>query len=516
MTAVQHAARSRARARRVALLIAVGLAATVFALAAPAVPLVPTSPASAACGRGALTAEQLNAVFSRPGVGAVGGNPGYAGGDYQRSYRLPDGRVLWLFQDVFFSADDDLRDSLTAAAHNAGLVQDGSCFTVLGGPGRNLIGHESTVPLSRWFWALDGAIGHDGMLWVFVAEMANPNNTGAGPGMRPVGTWIARLDPSSLAVVSLRRAPDSSARLHGWSVVSDDRWSYLYSHCYRQFVNGDSGLDQFDPTCSPHAHLARVPIGRFAAVPQYWTGAGWSARPSDSRPVSTRGAANPMSVRRVGSTYVNVTKTDDWWGLWIHVDTAPTPMGPWQTAESVWIVGDRKCEGCGIYHAHLTERLAQSRLLVATSNGAPYEFWYRNAALYRPTFRALDLPRYAPPVELVGTRSASRSPLRIVDTSTRGRALRLGQVRVVDVARAVPDDAVGVRAVITLVDPRRPVQVHAWACGTRPSDRPAVRSRSGGTLSRTRVIALDAEQRLCLATSATAHVRVDVVGSYRR
>jgi hypothetical protein len=513
---VPRVAGSHTTVRRLALLATIGLAASTLALAAPTVPLAPASEASAACGRGALTADQLNSVFSRPGVGATGTQPGYAGGDYQRSYRLPDGRVLWLFQDVFFSADDDLRDSLTAAAHNAGLVQDGTCFTVVGGPGRNLIGHESTVPLSRWFWALDGAMGHDGMLWVFVAEIANPNNTGAGPGMRPVGTWIARLDPSTLAVVSLRRAADDSTRLYGWSVVSDGRWSYLYGHCYRQFVNGASGLDQFDPTCSPHSYLARVPQGRFDATPRYWTGSGWSTRPARARPVSTRGAANPMSVRRVGSTFVNVTKTDDWWGLWIHVDTAPTPMGPWQTAESVWIVGDRKCEGCGIYHAHLTQGLVQRRLLVATSNGAPYELWYRNADLYRPTFRSIEVPRDAPPVDLEGTRAIVLSPRRVVDTATRGRAIRLGEVRVVDVARAVPDAAIGVRATVTVVDARRPVQVHAWACGSRPSDRPAVRARHGGTASRTRVVALDAEQRLCLATSATADVRVDVVGALRR
>jgi hypothetical protein len=498
--------------RRVAAIVTVGLAASVLTVATP---VAPPAPARAACDGTALTAEQLTAVFSRPGVGAVRGNPGFAGGDYQRSYRLPDGRVLWLFQDVFFSADDDLRDSLTAAAHNAGIVQDGSCFTILGGPGRNLIGHESTVPLSRWFWALDGTIGRDGLLWVFVAEMANPDNTGAGPGMRPVGTWVARIDPASLQVVSLRRAADSSARLHGWSVVSDDSWSYLYSHCYRQFVNGQSGIEQFDPRCSPDAHLARVPRGRFAADPQYWTGSGWSSRRSDSRPVSTRGATNPMSVRRFGSTYVNVTKTDDWWGLWIHVDMAPTPMGPWQPAESLWIVGDRKCEGCGIYHAHLTDRLVGRRLLVATSNGAPYEFWYRDASLYRPTFRSIELPRYAPPIDLQGARRVDSAARRLLDTSSRGGALRLGEVRMVDASRLVPADAVGVRARITLVNPRRPVRVHAWACGTRPADDPAVTSRGGRTRGRTRTVALDGDQRLCLAASGTVHVRVDVVSTYR-
>jgi hypothetical protein len=172
----------------------------------------------------------LNSVFSRPGVGG-GAAGGFAGGDYQRVFELPDGRRLWVFQDAFYSADDDVRDSLTAASRNAALVQSGRCWRVLSGPGVEFVGESLTVPLRRWFWLLDGEMGADGMLWVFAAEMANPNGTGAAFGAHPVGTWVARVDPVSLRVVSFGPARLPGPDLFGWSVVSAGRWSYLYSNC---------------------------------------------------------------------------------------------------------------------------------------------------------------------------------------------------------------------------------------------------------------------------------------------
>lgn len=386
--------------RRRALSSALLVTALAAAVALPGVPA-----ARAACDGSSLGAPALNRAFARPGLGATSTIPGYAGGDYQRMYELPDGRVLWLFQDMFLSNDDDLRDSLTAAAHNNGLVQDGSCFRVLGPANRNLIGHDLTIPLRRWFWPLDGEIGRDGRLWVFVAEMSNPNGTGAGPGARPVATWVARLDVTTLRVLSFTPAPQDSARLYGWSVVSDTRWSYLYGWCYRQFTEGTTAsVAQFDPDCMSKVFLARVPAGRYGAEPTYWTGNGWSRSARRARPVSNRAASNPPNVRRFGATYVNVSKSDDWWGLWIHIDTASSPVGPWQTKRSIWIVDDRRCEGCGLYHAQAARSLVNGRLLIATSNGAPYEFWYRNAWLYRPSFRSIRLPRPGdPPARPAGT-----------------------------------------------------------------------------------------------------------------
>ena len=297
------------------------LAATMWLGAAVVAPAAEVAVAAPDCTPGKLDAAQLNAIFASPGVG---GSQGYAGGDYPHAYPLPDGRVLWLFQDVFYSGDNDLRDSLTAAAHNGGVVQSGSCFTTIGGPGHNAIGNEGTQPLSRWFWALDGEIGYDGMLWIFLAEMRNPNGTGAGLGTAPSGTFLARIDPATLEVLSVAPAPDASASLYGWSVVSTDRYSYLYGHCYRQYVHDVNGPGQFDSTCMPKAYLARVPVGRFDVAPEYFAGSGasgsmWSTdasaavpfsyRPPTGTDVIVRGRLDCLVIRADGAATIVEFKT---------------------------------------------------------------------------------------------------------------------------------------------------------------------------------------------------------------
>ena len=354
-----------------------------------------TPPAEAACTPANLSATKLNSIFAQPGVGRTATARGFGGGDYQRVYALPGGRNLWLFQDMFFSNDNDLRDSLEEAAHNAGLVQTGTCWSLVGGPRmRNFIGSSLTTPLSRWFWPMDGEIGADGMLWIFVAEMRNPNGTGAAWGARPVATWVARVNPTTLQVISFTQASNAGTRLYGWSVVSDANYSYLYGHCYRQFVNPVDGVGQFDAGCMPSSYLARVPRGRFDVAPTYWNGTRWTTNRNGAAAVMTRGHANPMDVQRFGNVYVNVTKIDDWWGLTIHVDRASRPEGPWTQVRAIDVFGLRRCAGeCGNYHAQLMPYLSgNGRMVVSLSNGGRLDLWQRNAYLYRPGFLALPVP----------------------------------------------------------------------------------------------------------------------------
>ena len=71
-----------------------------------------------------------------------------------------------------------------------------------------------------------------------------------------------------MQVVDRRPATDDSASLYGFSVASDDDYTYLYAHCYRQF-----GWDAFpfvsppvyvhDWDCAGHVTVARVPSGHF-------------------------------------------------------------------------------------------------------------------------------------------------------------------------------------------------------------------------------------------------------------
>jgi len=478
-----------------------------------AVQAATSTPAEAACDGSSLSAAQLNAVFANPGVG---GGAGYAGGDYQHVYALPDGRKLWLFQDVFFSADNDLRDSLTMAAHNAGLVQNGTCWSVVGGPKmNNYIGKSLTTPLQRWFWPLDGEIGADGALWVFMVEMRNPYGTGAAWGAAPASTWVARIDPSSLAVLSFAPAADTGSRLYGWSVTSDDTYSYLYGHCYRQFTNQVNSAAQFDSACMPHTFLARVPKGHFEMAPQYWTAGGWTTNQYGAQPLMTRGAANPMDVQRFGDVYVNVTKIDDWWGAWIYVDKAPTPWGPWESDQSIWVVNDRRCSQCGIYRAHLLPYLDDNgQMVLSWSNGGPFNLWQANSWLYRPSFRAISLPQYRVDAPVAGAGMQPRVPVRAVDTRSTGQRIRGGTFVKLPLAGKLAANAVGVVANLTAVNPARMGFLTAWPCGARMPVASVLNYRAGRVTANGVHVRLSPGQELCVYSSADADVIVDVVGSY--
>jgi hypothetical protein len=497
-------------------------------------PSAPITDASG-CGPSELTAAQLNTAFSRPGLGATASQQGFGGGDYQRTYPLPDGRVLWLFQDLHYSNDEDLlndwpgdaaRGASTNAAHNSGLIQRGNCWTILGGRAQDLIGRPQTIDSRRWYWALDGEIGADGNLWIFVVEMEHPTGGGAGPGSRPTGTWLAVFDPFTLRQIDFRRAPNSGTQLYGWSVTSTDQWSYLYGHCYRQFVNNVNGPGQFDSACMPHTYVARVPRGRFDVQPTYWDGRSWSSNAAAARPVMTRGAANPMSVQWFGDSFVSVTKQDDWWGTQIFVDVASQPQGPFQQAQaSISILNDRRCSECGLYHAQLMPWLdPQGRVIISISNGAPYHLWMQNARLYRPSFYTIPLPAApagsaptSPPAFSAGAGTAgfvAVDPVRLVDTREPDQAfgrLRRGTVATLDLSDIVPAGTTAAVLNLTTTATAANGWLRAFPCSGREPSTSNVNQRVGRTVTNTAIVPIG-DGRLCFTSHTVTDVVVDLNG----
>jgi len=372
------------------LILSAVLAGTTLAGAA-LVGVEPARPAAAAGCEGGLTSAALNDLIrgTRRGAG------GLAGMDYAHAQRLPDGRVLWLFQDAFLGDVSHLDQA--AFVHNAGLIQFGSCVKVLHSGTRSRprswLGASGETLLTRWFWPLDAAIGSDGHLRQFMVEMYNPNRTGAAVGAAPVRVWIATIRLSDLRVLSFATAPDDGERpLYGFSITSDDSWTYLYGHCYRQYTN-PGFIGSHDLECGPDVYVARVPKGELTATPHYWNGSDWLAGRANAAPVMRRGsAANPMQVRYVDGTYLAVTKIDDWFGLRVYIDTAPSPTGPWTEVGS--IQPDLVCGACTTYFAHLLPwRDADGSLLVAISNNAwSFSLARANPAYYRPRIMSIRPP----------------------------------------------------------------------------------------------------------------------------
>jgi hypothetical protein len=342
--------------------------------------------AATACASG-IGPSDLNTRFAN-GIGPVRGL------DYQRSFPLPGGRTLWLFQDAFIRVPS----GTNRLVHNIGMVQSGRCFTLLrsGTPSnpRPWIGARRTTPLQHWFWPLAGTVAADGTFKLFVAEMVE-----RGPRYltktEPVATWIATISLPRLQITSLRPAPNPSPQLYGWSVVDDGPFTYLFGHCYRQF--GWSFLGHHP--CAANVRVARVPRGRLGATPTYWNGVRWSARARSAVNVAPRrgprGEArdvNPMQVAQVGRCWIAVTKVGDWFGDSIYLDRAPSPAGPWRTAAVIPARPLGPTSTHNTYFASLVGPSAGAQTIGLSNNR-----W--DGALsgaYRPTFRAVPLSTWGP------------------------------------------------------------------------------------------------------------------------
>jgi hypothetical protein len=368
-------------------LVGLGIASLLAAL----VCVLPMRAASArAAGRdcGGNDARHLDRLFRRQ-VGRI------VGGDYVRGFRLPSGDTLFLLQDVFVAATDDAEvDDLARAgfAHNAGVVvsAEGCAVTTLFG-GRSYIGGDLTRRLSRWFWAMGGDMGADGLLHVMVAEMRNPNGTGAAMGALPVATWHATIDPVTFDVRSFAPAADASADLYGWAVASDTNYTYLYAHCYRQFVPGT--YLGYDTACSSRVTVARVPRGHFESIPMYFAGGQWVRDRLRATPLGFPGerAVNPVSVQYLDGEFFSASKEGDWWGTTIYVDRSTSPTGPWTTVAK--LTPSERCGDCNTYFASLMPwRDRHGEVVIALSNNAwdMHKVAYANPWIYRPSFlRAL-------------------------------------------------------------------------------------------------------------------------------
>ncbi len=364
---------------RRAISVAAAVLATSWAIGAPR--------AAAADCAASSTAAGLDAFFTANDAA------GLAGADYPHAYALPDGRTLWMFQDAFIGADDQLGDD--RFAHNAAVVQSGNCFELLptsGGNGTSWIGSWVEQGLRKWFWPLDAEVGADGYLWLFLAEVHNPNGGGAAAGAEPVATWRARYRLPDLELVDLEPAADASRSLFGYAIVSDDAWTYLFGHCYRQFVAEGAGADGFDPACSPYTYVARVPRGELDHELEYWSGAGWTAERAARQPVLSGQRSMPVSVERFGDVYVAASDDDDWFGADVVIRTAPAPQGPW--TEALRYTPETRCAACNNYGAFILPHLEDGRVVIAHSNNA----WdmrgeaFGHASLYRIGVRAVQVP----------------------------------------------------------------------------------------------------------------------------
>lgn len=338
-----------------------------------------------------LTVESLGTMFDdEPG--------GIIGADYPRTLALPDGNVLWTFQDARIRTPDGAR-----YVHNIGMLQRGRCFSILvGGSSRYpaaWLFTEHTAPEFRWFWPLDAEIGTDGQVYVFAVEM-NERGERYLERAEPGGVYVARFNPDNWNVEWYGRPADTSTGLYGWSIESDDEWTYLFAHCHRQF-GYDSVWDgaAHDRSCTQRVTVGRVRAGRIFDQPTYWTGAGWSS--DRSRAVSIIAAQGqwtmPTQFIRKNGQWLAITKIDDWFGSEIVVQSALHPAGPYVDTERRSAV--RKCgiTECTTYFSSWIDGQNLGRPNDVLISSLSHNRWDGEPSwVYRPTYEAVAPPTDEP------------------------------------------------------------------------------------------------------------------------
>ncbi len=376
-----------------------------------------------------LNASGLDAFFASR-VGPV------LGWDYQHVIPLGGARHLWLFQDTFVDhTGGATRLDQASFVHNAALVQDGRCFTLLhagtaAAPDEFEPGDGAGNTLQKWFWPMGG--DSDGTTaWVFWAEMVKDPVDPTPPdglGWHPVRTWVATYDAATLQRTDFRPAPnDGAAPIYGYAVDSDGSWTYLFGNTFEQNLTREGGFWNV-PHSGSKIWLARIPRFAFHTRPEYRTADGWSSRPEDAVPIVDRfNIENPMQPRLIDGQWVSATAIDGYWGSNFLVDVAAHPWGPWHPVDLAPLVPRRGDPLMNTYHAHvLPWRDGFGSVQIAVSNNARdmVRDAYPNPWRYRPVVFArpfVDTPTPAttlPPPLATTTTTTSTTVVPTTSTTT--------------------------------------------------------------------------------------------------
>lgn len=347
------------------------------------------------------------------------------GWDYQHVYPLGGDRYLWLFQDTFIDHTGVVGNLGDARfVHNAALLQQGRCFTLLhrgttNKPAPFEEGDGSGRVLTSWFWPMGGELV-DGTLQVFWAQMVKDSYDPRPPdglGWHPERLWLATYDATTLQRLSFAPATDPGVTpIYGYAVSSDATHTYLFGNTFEQNLVREGGFWK-GPHSATQMWLARVPRGRLSAPPEYRTADGWSPRRGDAVPFLSRFyAENPMQPRFLDGQWVAATDVDGYWGDALAIDVAPDPWGPWTTVEFFGLLPRNNDPLMNTYHAHLMPwRDAFGSVVVSVSNNARNmlrDAWPRPDR-YRPMFTySAFRPTPPPPTTTVP------APPTLPDTTT--------------------------------------------------------------------------------------------------
>jgi hypothetical protein len=267
----------------------------------------------------------------------------WTGGDGGASTRLPDGRYVYIYNDMFAGSvsggNPASRSTGLISARNALVVADSSNTPVstLTGPG----GGDLVPPLpgttDRFQWGGGRGIIENNQLKL-IANRIGPNGYADH-----FGTYIASFSLPGLNLVSVQQAsPPAPSQTHIF-------WSDLFPSGAYTYIYGDR-------------YIARAPAGNLAGPWQYRTASGWSSNEGDA--VKVQHFAGTGSVIEYQGTFyafgMELTpemEQNPSLGIFsqnIRGCAASTPYGPWPAGQCA-----------NIYHTpEAGQEVAQNTILI--------------------------------------------------------------------------------------------------------------------------------------------------------
>ena len=242
---------------------------------------------------------------------------GWLAGDAAYSAPLPGHRGVWIFGDSLIAHGTSLHYVRNAALLRHG---DGSLTTLPPSDTRFApFAHPPDAAADGdWLWPSD-VRWVDGRLWAFFSEIA-PTGTEVWD-FRFTGSWLARVDSTTLRVRSMRRVATGSDIIWGAATVVDARYLYVFG------IHDHGG--------EKNLHIARVPRPEgLTGTWSYWNLHRWTRRP-DPAAHALIGVSNQVSVLRVARGYVLITH-DPALGSAVRAYRAARLTGPWRPANVLY------------------------------------------------------------------------------------------------------------------------------------------------------------------------------------
>lgn len=305
---------------------------------------------------------------------------GWTGGDNDKSARLPDGSVAWIFNDSYASTLDSFYSNIRGASslpRNSLVHQLGTNLVWLNKGDNsffeptNLNDHLLPPAPNGLYW-IAGSVAESNKFYVLLNGLNNSPLTNICMAVATLSVPGLTLD----GVVTNLTSPGTDN--FGDLVRGDDGYYYIYNA----------------------AKVARVPLGQLAvdSAWTYWNGTNWVAEHTQNVAIADFAG---WSIARLGaSNYVAVYKPT--LSLDIYAQFAPSPMGPWGYDQIIFSVPNEGGEG--IFSAYMPNICmgtgSNGVYTIGYSDNGCTESWlaktYADKSWYNPHFFTANLAALSP------------------------------------------------------------------------------------------------------------------------